>query len=189
MATFLVRALKLPPGGAGVFTDVAATTHASDIATIAAAGITTGCGGTSYCPFSPVTRAQMASFLTRAFGLARVYPQISVVEGIASTCSKDGLICRGSITVPYRPQYELREGFYDFTGSPSLEATSTRVELTINGSALALTPLPVESVEGTRTRIFRGIFSLVPGTHTLVARWYWNGFLEQTMTVSVTVRA
>jgi hypothetical protein len=130
----------------------------------------------------------MASFLTRAFDLERVYPQISLVAGVPSTCSKDGLACRASLTIPYRSQYEVREGFYDVTGSTSLESASTRVELTVNGSAVALTPLPVESAEGTRTRLFRGTFSMAPGTHTLVARWYWNGFLEQTTTVSVTVR-
>jgi hypothetical protein len=30
-------------------------------------GITTGCTATTYCPWSIVTRAQMAAFLTRAF--------------------------------------------------------------------------------------------------------------------------
>jgi hypothetical protein len=28
-----------------------------------------GCGGGKYCPVSPVTREQMAVFLTRTFGL------------------------------------------------------------------------------------------------------------------------
>ena len=31
--------------------------------------ITQGCGPGIYCPTSPVTRAQMAAFLVRAFGL------------------------------------------------------------------------------------------------------------------------
>jgi hypothetical protein len=34
-----------------------------------AAGITGGCGGGAYCPDSPVTRGQMAVFLSRALGL------------------------------------------------------------------------------------------------------------------------
>jgi hypothetical protein len=34
---------------------------------LAAEGITTGCGGGNYCPYNPVTRAQMAVFLVRAF--------------------------------------------------------------------------------------------------------------------------
>jgi hypothetical protein len=32
-------------------------------------GITGGCGGGNYCPDQPVTRAQMAIFLVRTFGL------------------------------------------------------------------------------------------------------------------------
>lgn len=48
-------------------TDVdAANLHASGITAVAAAGITTGCTPTAYCPANEVTRAQMASFITRA---------------------------------------------------------------------------------------------------------------------------
>ena len=188
MATFLVRALELPPSPAIPYTDLGGTTHAADIAAIAAAGITTGCGGTNYCPFNPVTRAQMASFLTRAFDVARVYPQVNLVAGIPLICSKDGLACRASITVPYRSLYELREGFYDVIDGTGLESASTRVEITINGSAISLTPLPIETLSGRDSRIFKGTFGMVPGSHILVARWYWNGFLEQTTTVSVTVQ-
>jgi hypothetical protein len=188
MATFLVRALDLPPSTAIPYTDLGGTTHAADIAAISAAGITTGCGGTNYCPFNPVTRAQMASFLVRAFEIERVYPQINLVAGIPLICSKDGLACRASITIPYRSQYELREGFYDVTEGTSLESGSTRVEMTINGSPISLTPLPVESVDGRDSRIFKGTLVMVPGTHTLVGRWYWNGFLEQTTTLTVTVQ-
>ena len=37
-----------------------------DILTIATAGITSGCGGSNYCPASPVRRDQMAAFLLKA---------------------------------------------------------------------------------------------------------------------------
>ena len=33
------------------------------------AGITSGCGGRNYCPDNPVTRGQMAKFLSTALGL------------------------------------------------------------------------------------------------------------------------
>ena len=75
MATFLTRALKLdtagdPPQFADVNTN---NIHAANIAAIHKAGITTGCSQTgtqtSYCPNQPVTRAQMATFLTRALKL------------------------------------------------------------------------------------------------------------------------
>ncbi len=71
MATFLVRALKLPPAVSS-FVDVDGV-HEADVGALAAAGITKGCnpaeGNTRFCPKDPVTREQMASFLTRALGL------------------------------------------------------------------------------------------------------------------------
>lgn len=69
MAAFLVRALDLPAAGPFGFTDTANNTFAADIDSLAAAGITTGCGGGAYCPNDAVTRAQMAAFLARALDL------------------------------------------------------------------------------------------------------------------------
>ena len=57
----------LPPGG--TFTDDDGNAHEAFIEAIAADGITSGCGGTLYCPADNVTRAQMASFLARALDL------------------------------------------------------------------------------------------------------------------------
>ena len=69
MASFLVRALRLPPATRDYFTDDESSQHESAINAIAAAGITGGCSGTRYCPRSAVTREQMASFLVRALRL------------------------------------------------------------------------------------------------------------------------
>ena len=73
MATFLTRALNLtaPNSGAG-FADVPeSSAHAASIDALRAAGITQGCSQEPlrYCPNQPVTRAQMATFLTRALEL------------------------------------------------------------------------------------------------------------------------
>jgi minor extracellular serine protease Vpr len=69
MATFLTRALDLPATSTDFFTDDEGNRHEANINRIAAAGITVGCGPTTYCPNGLVTRAQMATFLTRAFDL------------------------------------------------------------------------------------------------------------------------
>ena len=76
-AVFLLRskygAGYNPPGvGGGTgFTDVPSTYWAAAwIKQLVAEGITAGCSAGSYCPESPVTRAQMAVFLVRTFGLA-----------------------------------------------------------------------------------------------------------------------
>lgn len=52
------------------FTDVpqGAPFH-RDIEALVASGITVGCGNGRYCPENPVTRGQMAAFLSRALGL------------------------------------------------------------------------------------------------------------------------
>jgi glucose/arabinose dehydrogenase len=69
MASFLVRALGLPPSSVDRFGDDEPSVHENDINALAAAGITGGCGPGRFCPSAPVTRAEMASFLVRAFGL------------------------------------------------------------------------------------------------------------------------
>ena len=69
MATFLARALDLPPSPRDYFTDDETSMFEARINSLAHAGITSGCGGTRFCPDGPVTRAQMASFLVRAFSL------------------------------------------------------------------------------------------------------------------------
>ena len=59
----------LPPVP-GPFGDVAAShTHAPAIAQLKGSGIVAGCGPDRYCPAAPVTRAQMATLLTRALQL------------------------------------------------------------------------------------------------------------------------
>ena len=76
MAVFLLRAKHgsgyLPPavGDSSGFADVP-TTHwaAAWIKQLAAESITSGCGNGNYCPNQPVTRAEMAVFLVRAFNL------------------------------------------------------------------------------------------------------------------------
>ncbi len=74
MAVFLLRAEHgagyTPPAPTGVFGDVDLAYWAVGwIDQLAAEGITSGCGGGNYCPDDPVTRAQMAVFLVRTFGL------------------------------------------------------------------------------------------------------------------------
>jgi hypothetical protein len=76
MAVFLLKAKYGPSysppsvGGSTGFSDVPATHWAAAwIKQLAAEGITGGCGAGTYCPGSPVTRAQMAVFLVRTFNL------------------------------------------------------------------------------------------------------------------------
>jgi len=66
MAAFLDRALSLADATQDHFTDDDGSPFELNINRVAAAGITTGCTPTTFCPAAPVTRGQMAAFLHRA---------------------------------------------------------------------------------------------------------------------------
>ena len=75
MAVWVVRTLEgqdPPTVGKPRFDDIDADSfYAPFIERMAEMGITSGCGdGTRFCPDQHVTRAQMAVFLSRAYGLA-----------------------------------------------------------------------------------------------------------------------
>ncbi len=67
-ATFLVRALGLPPATPGRFSDTAKDAHAAKIDALAAAGIASGYADGTFRPGLTVTRGQLAALLAR--GLA-----------------------------------------------------------------------------------------------------------------------
>jgi hypothetical protein len=110
MASFLRAALSLPAGPTDKYVDVSPTsTHAASIGALWEARITRGCSsvGPSYCPSGLVTRAQMASFLTRALDLPMPADPVRFVDvpeggahadavaalaaaGVTGGCSKDG---------------------------------------------------------------------------------------------------
>ncbi len=72
MAAFLARALDLPETNVDYFTDDNGSTFESDINRMAESAITSGCNPPAkdhYCAADEVTRAQMATFLTRALDL------------------------------------------------------------------------------------------------------------------------
>ena len=74
MSAFLLKTEHgfdyVPPACQGVYGDVVCPSLFADwIEQLAAENVTAGCGGTNYCPASPVTRAQMAVFLTKTFSL------------------------------------------------------------------------------------------------------------------------
>ena len=66
----LLRAHPDPPP----FSDMVGSKFFDDIVWLADEGITSGCGGTKFCPNGSVTRGQMATFLVRAFDLPATGP-------------------------------------------------------------------------------------------------------------------
>jgi hypothetical protein len=74
MASFIARMIDgsnraLPPGG-DAFADDDGSPHEANINRLAAAGIVSGRTDGTYGPNAPVTRAQMATFLVRAYGFS-----------------------------------------------------------------------------------------------------------------------
>lgn len=69
MAAFLTRALALTPAPADHFDDDDGAWYEASANAMYASGVTVGCGERAYCGADPVTRGQMAAFLTRAFEL------------------------------------------------------------------------------------------------------------------------
>ena len=70
LASFISRARGLAPASRDHFNDDVDSIHQDAINRLAAAGLAGGCGAGRYCPGSGVTRAQLASFMVRAFGLS-----------------------------------------------------------------------------------------------------------------------
>jgi uncharacterized protein (DUF1800 family) len=72
MAVFLLKVYHgvsyAPPPAQGIFGDVSVSSPLAPwIEEFARLAITTGCGGTSYCPGNSVTRGQMAVFMAKTF--------------------------------------------------------------------------------------------------------------------------
>ncbi len=83
MASFLARALDLPPGTA-TYSDVSAShTHAAAISSLATAGITNGFPDGTFRPDEPVSRGQMASFMVAAMGLEDPAPPAPPFSDVA----------------------------------------------------------------------------------------------------------
>ena len=93
MAAFLVRAFGYTDSGDGdLFTDDDDSIFESDIDRLGTAGVTKGCNPPTndrYCPDALVKRDQMASFLSRALGLAPITPEPR--PGLALTTVISGL--------------------------------------------------------------------------------------------------
>jgi len=69
VAKYLARAMHLPAATKDYFTDDDTSVHEAFINSVAAAGITTGCGGGRFCPTRLANRGETATFLAKALRL------------------------------------------------------------------------------------------------------------------------
>jgi subtilisin family serine protease len=104
MASFLSRALDLPPTSTDYFGDDDGSTHEANINRLAAAGLTYGCGPDTYCPDGIVSRAQMASFLSRALHLPATASDYFSDDETSSHEAAINRIAAAGLTVGCGPQ-------------------------------------------------------------------------------------
>jgi hypothetical protein len=138
MAAFLVRALRLPAADPAGFGDTAESIFGAEIDRLAAAQITLGCNPPAndrYCPDAPVTREQMAAFLSRALGLPDA-PGDSFVDDDGSVFEDDiERLRRAGVTRGCNPPVNDR-----YCPSRPVSRAEMATFLT---RALGLDPLPV----------------------------------------------
>src|SRR5690606_4203167 len=162
MASFLVRALDLPPRPEGRLPHPAApgratprNTRTAPVPTpsdaLAAADITRGCNPpdtTRYCPDQPVTRGEMASFLVRALdGVDRIENRLSLRNGLK--CSKDGVTCTARVALARGTDLQIVEGWYQVLPyrpgeEAAFKSSSTRVDFAWNGEPMDRESLGIE---------------------------------------------
>ena len=154
MATFLTRAFDLESAPSFGFVDTEGNTHAVRIDALAAAGVTVGCATDPdrYCPDDSVTRAQMATFLTRALGISPL--SVSIDSDTSRTVAGDF-----KVTVSF-PRSVTGLGLAD------IEVVNGRASgLAGSGSNYEATVIP--AAEGTVVvRVLRGAARDATGNHS-----------------------
>jgi hypothetical protein len=116
MASFLSRALSLPPAAAPApYSDTAGTTHGAAVDAVAEAGIAGGFPDGTFRPDEVVTRGQMATFLQRALRIEPCSPAPftdvagSPHEPAVCAVAARG-IARGQADGSYRPNDGVTRG-------------------------------------------------------------------------------
>ena len=194
MASFLVRALGLPPTSNQPFVDVAGSVHRDDIAALAQSNITKGCNpprNDRFCPNAAVSRAETASFLVRALpDVEPIFNRLSFVTGVF--CEKDGESCRRSFSAARGTRWEVADGWYNVLPflpgeSAQFNAGNTRLEVDIDGVPVALAEAPQVRAGALLKRLWTAVLpALESGSHTITVRWRWNGEVVRTLTIRVT---
>ena len=171
-AVFLSRAFDLPDGPDPGFSDVPdGAWYYDEAAALAASGITVGCGdGTMFCPHQATSRAQMATFLSRARQLTQAATDAtsptqensatSVGAGSGGSSNRGGSSNGGSgsgggqgtTTTPVaRTAVTVSFGALLYTATEGGAAANVRVELSAAAERTVTVPLTVTRSGGATT--------------------------------------
>lgn len=193
MAAFLRRGFGIAPTTVDYFTDDNASIFENDINAIAEAGITVGCGEGIFCATRSVSRAEMATFLTRAIPLSIPIKHDTLLFALpfSGVCGSQQLVCALTLNTPQLDEHFIDEGWY-YAGSfePGEEAlfNDATFTLTVDGAAVALDEGPnVATSTGFSRSYTKTLPGLPAGTHVLVGRWIWDGEVLYSTTLTVVV--
>ena len=118
------RALGLPDGPTGAFSDVSGSEHERAIGAVDAAGVASGHSDGRFGPDEPVTRAQMATLLVAAFDLpagAMSFPDVTGVHARPVSAIAFTGITSGYPDGTFRPVQPVTRGQMATFISASLE--------------------------------------------------------------------
>jgi hypothetical protein len=193
-AAFIARGLSLPPTSTNFFVDDNGHVLENSINRIAAAGITVGCNpptNNRFCPDRVLTRGEVATLLTRALGLPQNPQRILLGSWSPITCSKDGKTCSLLVDTFGGRYHQIQEGFfqrlpYQGTEQAQFTASNTTFTLTLNGTVVSTSQLPIATSSAQATRMWNTTTLVFPnGNHSLVGEWRWNGTLIQKTTATI----
>lgn len=194
-ATFIVRALGLAHTSNDHFNDDNGHVLENAINAVAEEGITEGCNPPAndrFCPNQTLSRAQMATLLTRALSLPHNPQRIPLAEWNPISCSKDGVRCTVNIDTFEGRTHWIEEGLfqvlpYDPGEESGFLSGNTRFTLTLDGSAVSLSERSLATSSTQATRLWNATLVFPAGNHVLVGEWRRDGVLIQRTTALLDV--
>ena len=195
MATFLVRALDISHSSTDYFVDDDGHVLENAVNALAEAGITEGCNPPTndrFCPNQTISRAQMATFLTRALSLPHNPQRIPLTAWNPISCSKDGVRCSVNVETFAGRAHLIEEGLFQrLPYGPGDEseflAGDTRFTLTLDGSQVSVSEKTLSTTSTLATRMWNATLVFPTGSHVLVGEWRRDGALIQRTTVFLDV--
>ncbi len=181
MAAFLVRGFGLAHSTTNHFSDDNDSIFEGDINALAAAGITVGCAEQLFCPTRTVSRAEMATFLTRAVPLTipLLHDRLLFSLPFSGVCDPLQVSCQITINSPLLDEYYINEGwFYEgpFAAGDETRFTEATFAVTMDNVPVTLEVSPDATSGSTTRRSYTAtINGLGPGTYTFRGAWRWDG--------------
>jgi hypothetical protein len=192
-AAFIARGLELEPTSADHFVDDDGHVLEASINRIAEEGITVGCNPPAndrFCPNERITRAEIATLLTRALGLPHNPVRLPLANWGALRCDRIGTTCSVNIETSAGRSHLIQEGFfqrlpYQSGEEADFEGSGTTFSLTLDGNPVSLSALPLAASSSQALRRWNTVLVFSPGSHTLVGEWRWDGTVVQRTTARI----